>query len=92
MKTNREYKKKVVNTDQTIRFLNHAFGKAQAKAIGGSGYKNTKGTQLYDYQVDFCYLIDDIQRGSKYIAPKKISEANNLIELVANYSSLSDKT
>ena len=76
-----------INIDHVVRYLNHAFAKAMSKATGKIGNKalrtEKKGkvttTTLYDYQVKFCYLIDDIQRGPIYIAPKKIQEANELI-------------
>lgn len=86
MRPEREHKKKAINVDQTVRYLNHAFGKAQSKAISQTGNKNVKGTPLYKFQVEFCYLINEIQRGPSYIAPKKISEANDLIEALESYT------
>lgn len=76
-----------INVDKVVRYLSHAFAKAMSNATSKIGNKalrtKTKGkittTALYDYQVKFCYLIDDIQRGPSYIAPKKIQEANELI-------------
>lgn len=76
-----------INIDHVVRYLNHAFSKAMSKAIGKIGNKalrtelkgNVSKTTLYEYQVKFCYLIDDIQRGPIYIAPKKIQEANELV-------------
>ncbi len=76
-----------INIDHVVRYLSHAFAKAQSKAqskIGNKALRTVvKGkvttTTLYDYQIRFSYLIDDIQRGPTYIAPKKIQEANELI-------------
>ena len=76
-----------INVDNVVRYLSHAFAKAMSKATSKIGNKAlrtvNKGkistTTLYDYQMKFCYLIDDIQRGPRYIAPKKIQEANELI-------------
>lgn len=69
-----------INIDQVCSYLNHAFGKARQKAVQNlKSPKNHKGTVLYDYEVDFAYLIDSIQRGPTYIAPKLISTANELI-------------
>lgn len=76
--------KKRINTDQVVSYLNHAFAKAQQKAFPALGSKNQKGTVLYDYQCDFCHLINDIERGPLYIVPKLITEANELIERLAN--------
>lgn len=75
MADNRQQKK--INVDQVVNYLNHAFSKAVQKS--GLDSKNTKGTKLYDYQVDFCHLINDIERGPQYIVPKKITDANELI-------------
>ena len=81
-----------INVDKVVRYLSHAFAKAMTSATSKIGNKalrtSKKGkvstTALYDYQVKFCYLIDDIQRGPSYIAPKKIQEANELIAALAN--------
>ena len=79
---------KEINIDEVVKYLSRAFSKAAAKAadtIGGRSqrFKNKSGqwetTPLYDYQVDFCYLIDNIQRGPRYIATKSIQKANDLI-------------
>ena len=76
-----------INVDNVVRYLNRAFAEAMHNASAKIGSKalrtvskgKTNTTSLYDYQVNFCYLIDDIQRGPRYIAPKKIQEANELI-------------
>lgn len=81
-----------INVDNVVRYLNRAFIEAKQTAIRKIGNKalrtELKGkintTALYDYEVRFCYLIDDIQRGPRYIAPKKIQEANELIAKLAN--------
>ena len=72
--------KKKINVEKVVKYLNHTFSKALQQAIVAVGNKNGKGTSLYEFQVEFAYLIDHIQRGPAYIAPKKISEANELIE------------
>ncbi len=71
--------KKKINVEKVVKYLNHTFSKAQQQAIN-TGSKNGKGTKLYDFQVEFCYLIDHIERGPAYLVSKKISEANDLIE------------
>lgn len=70
---------KKINVEQVIGYLNHAFIRAQQKAIPAIGNRNFRGSKLYDFQVDFCYLIDEIQRGPVYILPKIIQDANQLI-------------
>lgn len=78
----RQNHQKKINTSQVVSYLNHAFGKAMQKS--GCGTKNTKGTKLYDYQVEFSYLVDGISRGPTYIVPKLIAEANELVEKLAS--------
>jgi hypothetical protein len=78
MKPNKPEKR--IDTDRVVEYLNRAFANAMHKAGAKLGDKdNSKGTVLYDYQVEFCYLIDSIQRDPSYIVPKKIQEANDLI-------------
>lgn len=84
MSDNNQRQQKKINVDQVVSYLNHAFGKAQQNAIRATGPKNQRGTKLHQYQVDFCYLINDIQRGPRYIVPKTITRANELIEKLDN--------
>lgn len=70
---------KKINVEQVVTYLSHAFARAQQKAVYAIGNRNYKGSKLYDFQVNFCYLIDEIQRGPVYILPKVIQDANQLI-------------
>ena len=79
--TDRQQKK--INVEQVVNYLNHAFAKAAQKAIPNIGTKNHKGTLLYNYQTEFCHLVNEIERGPRYIVPKLITQANELIELLA---------
>lgn len=81
-----ERQQKKINVDQVISYLNHAFSKAAQTATmtKGFGSKNHKGTKLYKYQVEYCYLVNEIQRGPRYIVPKLITQANELIDKLAN--------
>lgn len=83
-----DYKPRDVKVADTVNYLSRAFAKAAAKAAVRIGNKAVRArtsdgavvtTPMYDYQVNFCYLIDKIQRGPEYIAPKVIQEANELI-------------
>ena len=80
MSERKQQPERKIDTDQVISYLNYSFSKATAHL----GSKNQKGTDLYGYQVEFCYLVDEIKRGPKYTIPKLISEANELIEKVAS--------
>ncbi len=79
---------KEINIPDVVKYLNRAFNKAVYKnshIIGKSAIRtmNTSGewetTPLYDYQVDFAYLINEIQRAPIYNARKAIHKANYLI-------------
>ena len=59
--------------------MSHAFIRAMQKASYQIGIRNHKGTCLWRYQTEFCYLVDEIQRGPQYILPKVIQDANQLI-------------
>ena len=70
--------KKKIDIKQVVSYLNHTFYSAQQES--GLGSKCVRGTLLHTYQVDFCHMINTIQRGPSYIVPKTISAANELIE------------
>lgn len=72
---NSRAEEKAIDTEQVINYLNHAFSSTTRPL----GLNNSSGTQLREYQVEFCYLINEIQRGPKYIIPKIIQDANDLI-------------
>lgn len=39
-------------------------------------------TKLYGIQVNFAYMINDIQTGPKYLIPKVISDCNRMIDSI----------
>jgi hypothetical protein len=64
----------------TISFLNHSFRETSEDfKRRTSSYSNVKGSVLYQYQTDFAYIIDKIQRGPVFFAIQNIAEANELI-------------
>ena len=86
---------KSIDRNQVIGFLNHSFANTadeifgqRARATTNSNRKglNTRALaqldreeNLYRFQVDFVYLVDEIQRGPRYMLPKVIAKANDLI-------------
>lgn len=83
--TSKEGKEEVKELDvkQIVSFLNHAFREAtqgMGKAIRS---ENGDKTVLYDLQVDFSYMLDNIQRGPKYIVPKVVTDCNAFIAKIA---------
>jgi len=74
--------KKQIDIPKVINYLSHAFSNATQKAGKTIGYVNVAGTDLHQHQVDFAHLVNEIQRGPKNFLPKRISEANELIERI----------
>ncbi len=79
---------KEINLNDVVKYLNRAFSKAAYRAsdvLGKSAvrFQDEQGqwdtTTLYDYQVDFAYLINKIQREPTYASRKAIQAANDLI-------------
>jgi hypothetical protein len=79
---------KEINLNDVVKYLNRAFSKAAYNASGNLGksavrFRDENGewetTTLYDYQVDFAYLINKIQREPTYASRKAIQAANDLI-------------
>lgn len=69
--------------EKSVRYLSGQFAKATAgmgKALRAT--EKAPATELYRLQVDFAYLIDEIQRGPKYFAPKVISECNEFLDAI----------
>lgn len=80
--------RKKLNIPQVVKYLNHAFGRAQQQMLSVVENKSVSDATLRHYQVEFSYLLDDIQRGPAYIAPKLISDANTLIENLSNITNI----
>jgi hypothetical protein len=72
-----------LDIDETVAFLNRSFSRTAQKAMKKNHWGNNvtrhSNTPLYTYQVDFMYLINDIQRGPIYIVPKLIQNTKDLI-------------
>ena len=68
---------KKIDIGKTVTYLTQLFNEL-------SGLMTRKFTpeEVRQYQVDFCYLIDGIQRGAPYIVTKTIAEANELINTI----------
>jgi len=73
-----------IDVPKVVKFLHRSFEVAQERARPVLGRDNTRRSRLYKFQVDFCYLIDEIMRGPTYIIPKRIQATNNLITRMEN--------
>lgn len=70
----------------SVSFLNRSFRETAETFKSRTGLtSNVRGSVLYDYQVEFAHLIDEIQRGPVFCAVQRIAEANELISTMANY-------
>lgn len=67
-----------IDVGQVVSYLSHSFAKTSEEVFGGRSGA-VRGTDQYNYQVDFCYLVDEIERGPRYLLPKVIGNANDLI-------------
>jgi len=65
--------------EEEVSSIKESMNRAVWQAMTNLGFDNSKGTVLYNYQVEFCYLIDSIERDSKFIANKQIPKAKELI-------------
>lgn len=63
---------------QQIRRLNAEF-REKTKQLGNN---NLKGTQLHELQVEFAYLIDEIERGPIFAIPHVIYKTETLIRSI----------
>lgn len=84
-------KEKEIDVKKVVDYLTHAFAAATRGAGRASRMKNEKGvfepTPAYNYQVDFCYLLDNIQRGPRCLLPKVIADTNDLIKKITEANS-----
>jgi hypothetical protein len=51
-------------------------------ATQGQG-RAVRGNKLHQWQVDFAYYVDNIQRGPSYIVPKIIAECNEFLDKIS---------
>lgn len=71
---------KPLDIDQIVAHLNFSF----AKATRSLGFKNTRGTLLYELQTDFMWILHEITNGPISNVPKYVAEANVLISYIEN--------
>lgn len=74
------YNSKHINVNHVVNHLKVIF----EKAISDLPKDNSRGTLLHKYQTEFCYYIDEIERGPNYMISKIISECNMFIDQILN--------
>lgn len=67
-----------------LAYLSSSFERVYASKFG-SQHAAVRGTAAYDFQVDFCYLTNEIERGPVALRPTYISQAKTLITKMRQY-------
>jgi len=80
-RNNKFIEQPVINVDKEIDYLNYKFTEATKRF---KPINNKKGSELYNIQVDFCYLLNDIKFAPQYIVHKLISKIHNFINGIGN--------
>jgi len=65
--------------EEEVSALKESMKRAVWQAMTTLGFDNTAGSRLHWYQTEYCYLIDAIERDSRFIAGKLIPKARELI-------------
>lgn len=74
------------DVSQSVDYLNRAFARARKDYLDVTNAKSFKyrwqkqGTKIYHFEVDYCYIINEIQQGSIYLVSVNIANANDLIQ------------
>lgn len=76
-----------VKIKKQVEDLCDRFRKATADPTSRYRPDNSKGSKLYNQQVDFAYMIHEITAGPTYIASKVIGEANKYVDQLAREAS-----
>lgn len=72
--------------NRSVSVLNRTFREASDEFKVRTGItSNVRGTVLNEYQTEFAYIIDKIQRGPIFFAVQHIAEANELIKRFAEH-------
>ncbi len=76
-------KETVLDIKQIVDFLNHAFRVATQGMGKATRSKDGTKSQMYMWQSEFSYMIDEIGRGPTYIVPKIVTDCNELIAKIS---------
>lgn len=56
-----------------------------ARQIWLLGEKNTKGCPRYQYEVEFCYALNELEQGPVYLRGKLFERPNNVINRLITF-------
>lgn len=89
-----EYNPEYNDVSQSVDYLSRAFARARKDYMDVTNErpwrdKSGKKSTIMKYEEDFCYLINEIQKGSVYLVAKNVAAANELINEVQSSASSS---
>lgn len=67
---------------QIVRYLTSTFNQATAKLERPYRGKTTGPNRMYQLQVEFAYLLNEVTQGPRCILQKNITECNEFIDQV----------
>ena len=68
--------------DSQVREINRRFGSAVEKL----GRDRSKGSKRYQMEVEFAYLLNEIQNSASYIIPMLLEQAREMIDTVNSFA------
>jgi len=74
----------------SVEYLNRSFARTKKEYMDKTGEKpersafTGKSSSIKEYEEDFCYIINEVEKGPIYLAEKNISDAKELIRQMYN--------
>ena len=73
----------------SVDYLNRSFARTRKEYMDKTGEKPErnfigKSSSIKEYEEDFCYIINEVEKGPIYLAEKNISDAKELIRQMYN--------
>lgn len=76
----------MTDIENTMERLSNSFARVYS-ATFGSQHAAVRGTDAYNFQVDFCYIMNELKQGPAALRQGYISEANDLIAKMRAFNS-----
>lgn len=67
------------NQDEALRSLREKF----SRLIGRLGLNNSKGSRRYEFEVEFCYAVRDLEGCPPYLSGKLFDRVANVCNALA---------
>lgn len=69
----------IFNQEEALKSLREKF----ARLIGRLGSNNSKGTRRYEFEVEFCYAVRELEGSPTYLAGKMFDRVANVCNALA---------